>query len=386
MAEQTKNGNTLTPEELASPFEWNVADPDLMGNNIVVDLSKSASFVYRIPTKATQGDNGRELTFALRDGTNKHPITPTTQVFIEAIDSDTKFKYGVGTHDAIKDGKGLVTVPLDQEFFEAHGYLYAQLVVMDPPTLVSTVPLRMEVANNPFITAVTNADFASPIKDKLDAVTKMITETMDSWKLTESTLNESYANVLKKLDDLLAKIAAGDFAKLSADNTYMGKQTFSAGAEVTGGFVADSLRLSNGDQPLYPKDFNPLKVSDFQNFPVQMKDGWSASIVPVYYFYMTNPGTQEGILRLEANLTHSKDIPAYNTVDMFEIMPSFPFSLEDNWELAQGVTNVDAFGVPYWIKYNGARTMQIHTLNAQQNAANPVQVSVMIHAKYTGGN
>lgn len=53
MAEQTKNGNTLTPEELASPFEWNVADPDLMGNNIVVDLSKSASFVYRIPTKAT---------------------------------------------------------------------------------------------------------------------------------------------------------------------------------------------------------------------------------------------------------------------------------------------------------------------------------------------
>lgn len=73
-------------------------------------------------------------------------------------------------------------------------------------------------------------------------------------------------------------------------------------------------------------------------------------------------------------------------VDLFEIMPSFPFSLEDNWELAQGVTNIDAFGVPYWIRSNGARTMQIHTLNAQQNAANPVQVSVMIHAKYTGGN
>lgn len=370
MTEQTKNGNTLTPEELTSPFEWNLADPDLMGNNIVVDLSKSSSLVYRIPTKATQGDNGRELTFALRDGIKKHVITPTTQVVIEAVDSDNKFKYGIGVHDVVNDGKGIVTVPLSKEFFETPGYLYAQLVVTDTTNLVSTIPLRMEVAKDPFITLVMNADFASPIKDKLDAVTKMITEAMDQWKLTESTLDESYATALKKLDDLLAKVAAGDFVKLSVDNVYTGKQTYNAGIAVTGGIVTDSLTLSNGDQPLYPKDFNPLKVSGFQNFPVQMKDGWSASIVPIYYFYMTNPGTKEGILRIEANLTHSKDIPAYNTVDMFEIMPSFPFSLEDNWELAQGVTNIDAFGVPYWIRSNGARTMQIHTLNAQQNAAN----------------
>ncbi|QLE64020.1 hypothetical protein LROSL1_1203 [Furfurilactobacillus rossiae] len=384
MAEQTKNGNSLTPEELASPFEWNLADPDLMGNNIVVDLSKSSSLVYRIPTKATQGDNGRELTFALRDGIKKHVITPTTQVIIEAIGGD-KFKYGVGTHDAVKDGKGLVTVPLDQEFFEAHGYLYAQLVVMDPPTLVSTVPLRMEVANNPFITAVTNADFASPIKKKLDEVTQMISDALDRWKLSEQTLDQAYGIAVDKLNDMLAKVAAGDFAKLKEDNIFAGKQTFGKGVNVSGGLTADTITLADGTRPLYPKDFNPLGKSGFQNLPGTLLNGWTqATYTFGYWFAMINPETQEGLLKLEGNASYNADIQPYTYVDLFSLDSSFPFIIQDAWELGTGNNFLSGFGQSGWMAYYQNK-ISVHSREQMipKNAAIPL--SLELHAIYTGG-
>ena len=171
-----------------------------------------------------QGDNGRVVYFALKDGQFPHDLTGQ-DVQLEVKDSAGKVKVIHGINERVSDEGGLFNLIIPAEVYQASGDVQeAYLAVVDDKGVkITSIPIAFTVFENGIIIS------ANASQDYLSSVDKMIA---DAYKKIDN-LTTYYDTLNDKIDDLTNAVNKNQVALLNSDNT------FSKSLTVKGGITAD---------------------------------------------------------------------------------------------------------------------------------------------------
>lgn len=170
------------------------------------------------------GDSGRKVFFALKDGMKVHDLTGQ-DAFIRAKDSAGKIKQITGIADLISASKGLFSMYIPPEFYQATGeFEEAYLAITDTGgALISSVPLTFRVLeNNMIITSNGSQDYIDQIDEFIDEMQDRIDSLSDS----VNAQNRSFLSLKDALDVYTDLINKNAVATLGADNHFTGENTF----------------------------------------------------------------------------------------------------------------------------------------------------------------
>ena len=171
-----------------------------------------------------QGDNGRVVYFALKDGQFPHDLTGQ-DVQLEVKDSAGKIKVIHGINERVSDEGGLFNLIIPAEVYQASGDVQeAYLAVVDDKGVkITSIPIAFTVFENGIIIS------ANASQDYLSSVDKMIA---DAYKKIDD-LTAYYDTLNDKIDDLTNAVNKNQVALLNSNNT------FSKSLTVKGGITAD---------------------------------------------------------------------------------------------------------------------------------------------------
>ena len=195
------------------------------GKYAVVDTTLSITDATVIKElNGRQGDNGRVVYFALKDGQFPHDLTGQ-DVQLEVKDSAGKIKVIHGINERVSDEGGLFNLIIPAEVYQASGDVQeAYLAVVDDKGVkITSIPIAFTVFENGIIIS------ANASQDYLSSVDKMVA---DAYKKIDN-LTTYYDTLNDKIDDLTNAVNKNQVALLNSNNT------FSKSLTVKGGITAD---------------------------------------------------------------------------------------------------------------------------------------------------
>ena len=198
---------------------------DKQGRFVILDTTLAKTDATLIDElSGRQGDNGRVVYFALKDGQFPHDLTGQ-DVQLEVKDSAGKVKVIHGINERVSDEGGLFNLIIPAEVYQASGDVQeAYLAVVDNKGVkITSVPIAFTVFENGIIIS------ANASQDYLSSVDKMIA---DAYKKIDD-LTAYYDTLNDKIDDLTNAVNKNQVALLNSDNT------FSKSLTVKGGITAD---------------------------------------------------------------------------------------------------------------------------------------------------
>lgn len=178
------------------------------GKYAVVDTTLSITDSTPIPgLNGRQGDNGRIVYFALKDGRLPHNLDGQ-DVTLQVKDSAGKIKIVNGIYDMISATAGLFSMYIPKEVYQAAGNVQEAFlsIIGKDERVVSTIPLTFTVIENGIIVS-TNAS-----QEYIDSIQKIIDEFNERINSAENNLGD-----FQKIYDSLEKDIA-DYTKLVNDN------------------------------------------------------------------------------------------------------------------------------------------------------------------------
>lgn len=198
---------------------------DKQGRFVILDTTLAKTDATLIDElSGRQGDNGRIVYFALKDGQFPHDLTGQ-DVQLEVKDSAGKVKVIHGINERVSDEGGLFNLIIPAEVYQASGDVQeAYLAVVDDKGVkITSIPIVFTVFENGIIIS------ANASQDYLSSVDKMIA---DAYKKIDD-LTAYYDTLNDKIDDLTNAVNKNQVALLDSDNT------FSKSLTVNGGISAD---------------------------------------------------------------------------------------------------------------------------------------------------
>ena len=198
---------------------------DKQGRFVILDTTLAKTDATLIDElSGRQGDNGRVVYFALKDGQFPHDLTGQ-DVQLEVKDSAGKVKVIHGINERVSDEGGLFNLIIPAEVYQASGDVQeAYLAVVDNKGVkITSIPIAFTVFENGIIIS------ANASQDYLSSVDKMIA---DAYKKIDD-LTAYYDTLNGKIDDLTNAVNKNQVALLNSDNT------FSKSLTVKGGITAD---------------------------------------------------------------------------------------------------------------------------------------------------
>ena len=198
---------------------------DKQGRFVILDTTLAKTDATLIDElSGRQGDNGRVVYFALKDGQFPHDLTGQ-DVQLEVKDSAGKIKVIHGINERVSDEGGLFNLVIPAEVYQASGDVQeAYLAVVDDKGVkITSVPIAFTVFENGIIIS------ANASQDYLSSVDKMIA---DAYKKIDN-LTTYYDTLNDKIDDLTNAVNKNQVALLNSNNT------FSKSLTVKGGITAD---------------------------------------------------------------------------------------------------------------------------------------------------
>ena len=217
------------------------------GKYAVVDTTLSITDATVIKElNGRQGDNGRVVYFALKDGRLPHNLDGQ-DVQLSVKDAAGKVKVLTGIYDMISATAGLFSMLIPAEFYQAAGDVEeAYLSVIDDNNMViSSIPITFTVfANGVVISANASKDYINTINELIKNVqgdVENIQSTIDTQKLN--------FNALKTLADSIKNMIENNQAVgIFNDNQFKGNNTFDknivASAGVTGELFGNATTAS----------------------------------------------------------------------------------------------------------------------------------------------
>ena len=170
------------------------------GKYAVVDTTLSITDATVIKElNGRQGDNGRVVYFALKDGRLPHNLDGQ-DVQLSVKDAAGKVKVLTGIYDMISATAGLFSMLIPAEFYQAAGDVEeAYLAVIDNAgTTISSIPITFTVfANGVIISANASKDYIDTIQKILDEFNERITTTnnnLETVKIAVNSLNDAITN------------------------------------------------------------------------------------------------------------------------------------------------------------------------------------------------
>lgn len=181
------------------------------GKFVVIDttLTKTdATLVDELSGR--QGDNGRIVYFALKDGNLPHNIDGQ-DVKLSVKDASGKVKVLTGIYDRINVTAGLFSMLIPAEFYQAAGDVEeAYLAVIDNAgTTISSIPITFTVfANGVVISANASKDYIDSIQKSIEDFDKQIYSTNNNLEAVKTAINSLNDAITNYTDLVNAKAAA----------------------------------------------------------------------------------------------------------------------------------------------------------------------------------
>ncbi|MCS9983693.1 DUF2479 domain-containing protein [Weissella paramesenteroides] len=177
-----------------------------------------------------QGDNGRIVYFAIKDGSLPHNLT-NQDVKVVAKDSQGKIKVISGIKDLISAQAGLFSMLMPAEIYQSSGDMeeaYLQ-IVDDTNTVISSVPITFTVvANNILMTANASDDYIDSIQkavDKANEIINGLSNNIQAQSVAYNALSSALESISEQVNSkqVALKNVSNTF---TADNIYSGKETY----------------------------------------------------------------------------------------------------------------------------------------------------------------
>lgn len=187
-----------------------------------------------------QGDNGRVVFFAIKDGNLPHNLT-NQDIKVIAKDSQGKIKVISGIKDLISAQAGLFSMIMPAEIYQSSGDMeeaYIQ-IVDNTDTVISSVPITFTVvANNIIMTANASADYIDIIQKNVDQANEIInglSNNIQAQKVAYSTLSSALESIGEQVNSkqVALKNVSNTF---TAENTHNGKETYNGSVIINGSF------------------------------------------------------------------------------------------------------------------------------------------------------
>ena len=198
---------------------------DKQGRFVILDTTLAKTDATLIDElSGRQGDNGRVVYFALKDGQFPHDLTGQ-DVQLEVKDSAGKVKVIHGINERVSSEGGLFNLVIPAEVYQASGAVQeAYLAVVDDKGVkITSIPIAFTVFENGIIIS------ANASQDYLSSVDKMVA---DAYKKIDD-LTAYYDTLEDKIQALTDAVNKNQVALLNSDNT------FNKALTVKGGITAD---------------------------------------------------------------------------------------------------------------------------------------------------
>lgn len=203
------------------------------GRYTVVDTTLSKTDATLIDElSGRQGDNGRVVYFALKDGNLPHNIDGQ-DVKLSVKDASGKVKVLTGIYDRINVTAGLFSMLIPAEFYQSAGDVEeAYLSVIDNAgTTISSIPITFTVfANGVIISANASKDYIDTVQNFLDEFNKRITTTSNNLETVRTAVN-SLNDAITNYTDLVNTKAV---AVKTSTNEFTENNTFDKDLTVKG--------------------------------------------------------------------------------------------------------------------------------------------------------
>lgn len=195
-----------------------------------------------------QGDNGRIVYFAIKDGNLPHNLDGQN-VVLTAKDSAGKVKQISGINDMISATGGLFSMLIPGEMYQSAGDIEeAYISVQDGTgTVISSIPVTFTVlANNILFTANASKDYIDSVQQAIDEANSLISGLNDSIKAQQL----AYETLKISVGNLSGQVNSNQVALLNVANHFTDTATFDKGitaSNVTsnGGVTANTISTPN---------------------------------------------------------------------------------------------------------------------------------------------
>ncbi|WP_270276004.1 BppU family phage baseplate upper protein [Weissella confusa] len=174
-----------------------------------------------------QGDNGRIVYFAIKDGNLPHNLDGQN-VVLTAKDSAGKVKQISGVHDMISATGGLFSMLIPGEMYQSAGDIEeAYISVQDGAgTVISSIPVTFTVlANNILFTANASKDYIDSVQQAINEANSRISGLNDNIKAQQL----AYETLKTSVENLNAQIDSKQVALLNVANHFTDTATFDKG-------------------------------------------------------------------------------------------------------------------------------------------------------------
>ena len=186
-----------------------------------------------------QGDNGRIVYFAIKDGNLPHNLDGQN-VVLTAKDSAGKVKQISGVHDMISATGGLLSMLIPGEMYQSAGDIEEAYISVqdDAGTVISSIPVTFTVlANNILFTANASKDYIDSVQKAIDEADSRISGLDNNIKAQQI----AYETLKTSVENLNAQIDSKQVALLNVANHFTDTATFDNGI-ITPKFKADSVK------------------------------------------------------------------------------------------------------------------------------------------------
>ena len=210
---------------------------DKQGRFVILDTTLAKTDATLIDElSGRQGDNGRVVYFALKDGQFPHNLTDQ-DVQLEVKDSAGKVKVIHGINKRVSDEGGLFNLIIPAEVYQASGDVQeAYLAVVDNKGVkITSIPIAFTVFENGIIIS------ANASQDYLSSVDNMIA---DAYKKIDD-LSAYYDTLKDKIQALTDAVNKNQAALLNSDNTFSKSLTVKGG--ITGDLHGKAKTAGNSD-------------------------------------------------------------------------------------------------------------------------------------------
>ena len=199
-----------------------------------------------------QGDNGRIVYFAIKDGNLPHNLDGQN-VVLTAKDSAGKVKQISGVNDMISATGGLFSMLIPGEMYQSAGDIEeAYISVQDGAgTVISSIPVTFTVlANNILFTANASKEYIDSVQQAINEANSRISGLNDNIKAQQLV----YETLKTSVDTLAAQVNSNQVALLNVANHFTDTATFDKG--VTAKTISTPNFKSDGTSIQQSRDGN----------------------------------------------------------------------------------------------------------------------------------
>lgn len=203
----------------------------MQGKYVVLDTTVGSMRSVAVPQlSGHQGDAGRIIYLAIKDGTAPHNMDGQKLV-LKAKDASGTPKVSDTMTAVDSSAGGLVQFTVPKQFYQADGsYIaaYFELKSTSSDTVISTININFEVLESATImTAGQSEVYNNEMGNKMDEVNTSITNQLKTLQNQVDTASTLAKTAQASLDAITAAAKANSFATLSGDNKFTGNNNFS---------------------------------------------------------------------------------------------------------------------------------------------------------------